>query len=148
MEQQEKYSPVSSVKSDSRQDDMNKKFRDTDMQTVIGWILRIGVIVSMIVVFIGGVLFIYRHGHSVPDYHKFTKIPDFISAPKGILLGVLSFKGQAIIQLGIILLVATPVLRVIFAAIGFLMEKDYLYVLISVTVLLIIMASMISGHAG
>jgi uncharacterized membrane protein len=144
MEQQGKYSTANPIQSDN----LKKKFRDTDMQIAIGWILRIGVIVSMVVVFIGGVLFIYRHGHSVPNYHTFTKIPDFISEPRGILLGVLNFKGQAIIQLGIILLVATPVLRVIFAAIGFLIEKDYLYVLISVIVLLIITISMISGHAG
>ncbi|MGN6640929.1 MAG: DUF1634 domain-containing protein [Mucilaginibacter sp.] len=144
MEQQGKYSTANPIQSDN----LKKKFRDTDMQIAIGWILRIGVIVSMVVVSIGGVLFIYRHGHSVPNYHTFTKIPDFISEPRGILLGVLNFKGQAIIQLGIILLVATPVLRVIFAAIGFLIEKDYLYVLISVMVLLIITISMISGHAG
>lgn len=147
MEQQEKYRTASEVK-DRSHPGLNKKFRDADMQIIIGWILRGGVIISMVVVFIGGVLFIYRHGHSIPNYHKFTKIPDFISEPKGILQGALNFKGQAIIQLGIILLVATPVLRVIFAAIGFLMEKDYLYVLISVIVLLIITISMISGHAG
>lgn len=144
MEQQGKYSTANHVKAGN----LKNKFRDTDMQAAIGWILRIGVVVSMVVVLIGGVLFICRHGHSIPNYHTFTKIPDFISEPKGILLGVLSFKGQAIIQLGIILLVATPVLRVIFAAVGFLMEKDYLYVLISVIVLLIITISMISGHAG
>ncbi|HTD41493.1 MAG TPA: DUF1634 domain-containing protein [Mucilaginibacter sp.] len=124
------------------------KFKDKDMQVIIGWILRAGVLVSMILVFIGGIFFIYRHGHSIPDYSKFTGIPDFIQNINGIIDGMLHLKGQAIIQFGIILLIATPVIRVAFSAIGFLMEKDYLYTAITLVVLLIILASMISGWAG
>jgi uncharacterized membrane protein len=124
------------------------KFKDTDMQALIGWILRSGVAISMAIVVIGGLLFLYRHGHSVPDFRTFKGVPDFISSPEGIFEGVIHLKGQAIIQLGIVLLIATPVLRVIFAGIGFLLEKDYLYSLISLVVLLIILASMISGRMG
>ena len=124
------------------------RFKDTDLQAVIGWILRIGVILSMFIVAIGGILFIYRHGHSIPDYRKFNNIPDFIRNPSGILEGVIHLKGQAIIQLGIMLLIATPVMRVAFAIIGFLLEKDYLYTLISLVVLSIIIISMVSGQAG
>jgi uncharacterized membrane protein len=124
------------------------RFKDTDMQAIIGWILRGGVILSMAVVIIGGVLYLTRHGQSMSDYKTFKKIPDFISDPQGVINGALSYKGQAIIQLGIVLLIATPVMRVIFACIGFLIEKDYLYTLISVIVLLIILISMISGHIG
>jgi uncharacterized membrane protein len=124
------------------------KFKDADMQLIIGWILRGGVAVSMTIVVIGGIIFMFRHGHSVPDYHVFKGVPDFINSPKGVFEGVLNIRGQAIIQLGIALLIATPVLRVIFAGIGFLLEKDYLYSLISLIVLLIILISMFSGHIG
>jgi uncharacterized membrane protein len=129
---------------------MNKKagFKDTDMQAVIGWVLRIGVIVSITVVFLGGIIFLYRHGHEVADHKQFKGIPDFISTAGGIFHGIATIRGQAIIQFGIILLIATPILRVIFSAIGFVREKDYLYIGISVLVLCIIFASMISGHAG
>jgi uncharacterized membrane protein len=123
-------------------------FKDTDMQAVIGWILRIGVIISMLIVVIGGVFFVRRHGHSIPNFHKFNNIPPFIRDPAGVFDGVVHLKGQAIIQLGIMLLIATPVMRVVFAIIGFLLEKDYLYTLISLVVLSIILISMISGHAG
>jgi uncharacterized membrane protein len=124
------------------------KFKDKDMQAIIGWILRIGVSASMIIVFIGGVFFVYRHGHSIPDYKDFKGVPYFIHNTGGILEGVRNLKGQAIIQLGIILLIATPVIRVAFSAVGFIIEKDYLYMAISILVLLIILASMISGYAG
>ncbi|MBS1519664.1 MAG: DUF1634 domain-containing protein [Bacteroidetes bacterium] len=124
------------------------KFKDKDIQVIIGWILRGGVMVSMIFVFIGGIFFVYRHGHSIPDYKTFKGVPAFISSFSDILNGIATFKGQAIIQLGIIILIATPVIRVAFSAIGFLLEKDYLYIFITLIVLLIILASMISGHAG
>ena len=124
------------------------KFKDKDMQAVIGWILRGGVALSMILVFIGGVLFVYRHGHSISDYSKFAGVPYFIHNTGGIINGTLNLRGQAIIQLGIILLIATPVIRVIFSAIGFILEKDYLYTIITVIVLIIILISMLTGQAG
>lgn len=123
-------------------------FKDTDMQAVIGWVLRIGVIVSISIVFLGGIIFLYRHGHEIADHKKFVGIPDFIRTPGGIIDGVIGIRGQAIIQFGIILLIATPILRVIFSTIGFVLEKDRLYICISLLVLLIIFISTISGHAG
>ena len=123
-------------------------FKDTDMQSVIGWVLRIGVIVSISIVFLGGIIFLYRHGHEIADHKKFVGIPDFIRTPGGIIDGVIGIRGQAIIQFGIILLIATPILRVIFSTIGFVLEKDRLYICISLLVLLIIFISTISGHAG
>jgi uncharacterized membrane protein len=124
------------------------RFRDTDMQVVIGWVLRIGVIVSISIVFIGGIIYLSRHGYEIADNRKFIGIPDFVQNAAGIFNGIFSFRGRAIIQFGIILLIATPILRVIFSAIGFVLEKDYLYLGISLLVLLIIFASMLSGHAG
>jgi uncharacterized membrane protein len=123
-------------------------FKDRDMQVIIGWILRVGVAASTFFVVIGGIIFLYRHGQSRPDFHTFNKVPGFISSVKGVIRGVINLKGQAIIQLGIVLLIATPIMRVIFAGIGFLVEKDYLYTFISLVVLLIIFASMVSGHIG
>jgi uncharacterized membrane protein len=126
----------------------SKSFKDTDMQAVIGWVLRIGVIVSISVVFIGGVIYLYRHGHEVVDDSHFTGIPAFVQTAGGIFHGIFTIRGRAIIQFGIILLIATPVIRVIFSAIGFVLERDRLYVGISLLVLLIIILSTISGHVG
>lgn len=124
------------------------KIKDTDIQSIIGHVLRWGTIVSIGIVFFGGIFFIYRHGHSVPDYKTFKGIPAFLHQPADLMAAAFSFKGQAIIQLGVILLIATPILRVIFSTIGFALEKDYLYVGISLLVLLIIFSSMMSGRVG
>lgn len=118
------------------------------MQLLLGKVLRAGTVISVSIVFIGGLFYLYRHGHTIADYKKFKGIPDFVQHFSGIIGGVLSLKGQAIIQLGIILLISTPILRVAFSTMGFVLEKDYMYVGISLLVLLIIFVSMLSGHAG
>ena len=118
------------------------------MQLIIGWVLRLGVFISIGIVFFGGIIYLYRHGYETADYSTFKGISAFVQNAGGIIHGILTFKGPAIIQLGIILLIATPVIRVMFSAIGFMLEKDYLYTGITLLVLLIIGLSMFFGHAG
>jgi len=102
----------------------------------------------MTIVFLGGIIYLYRHGHAAADHRAFKGIPVFLRSESGIVDGILNLRGQAIIQAGIILLIATPIVRVIFSAIGFVLEKDYLYIGITLLVLTIIFISMLSGHAG
>ena len=118
------------------------------MQLLLSHVLRAGTVVSITIVFIGGIFFIYRHGQSISDYRAFKGIPSFIQTASGIFHGIWALRGQAMIQLGIVLLIATPILRVVFSAIGFALEKDYMYIGISLLVLGIIFFSMMSGHAG
>jgi uncharacterized membrane protein len=127
---------------------IKNSFKDKDMQAVIGWVLRAGVFISMIIVFIGGVIYLYRHGHIIANYHQFKGVPDFVHSARGIINGIINLRGRAIIQAGIILLIATPIIRVIFSAIGFILEKDYLYTAITFIVLLVIIISALSGRAG
>jgi uncharacterized membrane protein len=123
------------------------RIKDTTIQGAIGWVLRIGVLLSITIVIFGGAIYIYRNGHTIANYHTFKGIPAFVQLD-GIIHGILTFRGRAIIQAGIVLLIATPVLRVIFSAIGFIMEKDHLYTFITLLVLAVIFVSMLGGHAG
>ncbi|MEZ2443765.1 DUF1634 domain-containing protein [Chitinophaga sp. RCC_12] len=125
-----------------------KYFRDKDIQQLIGKQLRIGVIVSSIIVFIGGVIYLVRHGHEHPSYGDFTGVREGLANLPGIWQGVMENKGMNIIQLGIVLLIATPIIRIAFSVIAFLIEKDYLYVGITLLVLGIILFSMLGGLAG
>ncbi len=122
--------------------------QDKDIQLVIGKVLRWGVLLSMAVVIFGGGVYLYRHGLSILDYSTFKGQPDLTSNFIAIIHGVLTFRGRAIIQLGILLLIATPIIRVAYSAIGFITEKDYLYTGIALLVLAIIMASMLGGFGG
>jgi uncharacterized membrane protein len=125
-----------------------KKFKDRDMQLLLGWVLRAGTVISITIVFLGGIIYLYGHGHTVANYKTFIGVPGFVQHFQGLKNGALNFEGQAIIQIGIILLIATPILRVVCSAIGFVFEKDYMYVGISLLVLFIIFMSTMSGHAG
>jgi uncharacterized membrane protein len=64
-----------------------------------------------------------------------------------ILHGALGMSGRAIIQLGLLLLIATPVARVLFSAIAFAIEHDYMYVFITLVVLAILLYSLF-GASG
>jgi uncharacterized membrane protein len=94
------------------------------------------------------VLYLVRHGNTQPDYHTFHGILEpFHSLPE-ILTGISQGKGQAVIQAGVILLIATPVARIVFSIIGFIKEKDKLYIVIALIVLGIIITSMSLGIKG
>ncbi len=118
------------------------------MQLLLGRVLRAGTVISVTIVLLGGIIYLYRHGHSIADYSVFKGVPDFIQHAPELIRGAFDGRGQAIIQLGIVMLVATPILRVMFSAIGFVLEKDYMYTGISLIVLFIIFISMLSGHAA
>lgn len=122
--------------------------KDRDIQLFIGSLLQWGVLLAMTVVVFGGIFYIYRHGHTAMDYSTFKGQPPLTTNIKDILHGSITLKGRAIIQLGIILLIATPISRVFASAIGFFAEKDYLYVGITLLVLLIILTSMLGGFGG
>jgi uncharacterized membrane protein len=124
------------------------RFKDKDMQIIIGWILRTGVAVSMFIVIIGGILFVYHYGYNAANFSSFKGVPFFLRDIGSVTRGILELRSEAIIQLGIILLIATPVIRVLFSAIGFFIEKDYLYMAMTLIVLSIILFSMLSSHAG
>ena len=125
------------------------KTGDKDIETMIGNTLRWGVILSITVVIYGGIIYLVRHGNNIADYTVFKgKATDFTSNPAGIWSGVWQNKGRAIIQLGILLLIATPVTRVLLSAIGFRAERDHLYTAIALLVLAIIIFSMFAGMAG
>lgn len=122
--------------------------RDKDIQQLIGKQLRVGVVTSSIIVLIGGVIYLIRHGHEQPSYSDFTGVREGLTNLPGIWQGVLENKGMNIIQLGVVLLIATPIIRIAFSVIAFLLEKDYLYVVLTLVVLGVIMFSMSGGLAG
>jgi len=55
---------------------------------------------------------------------------------------VIELQGRAIIQLGLVLLIATPVARVAFSIFGFFEERDMMYVVFTGMVLVILLCSL------
>ena len=125
-----------------------RRWQDKDMQAIIGNLLRGGVLLSTAVVIAGGVVYLYRHGGELPEYKTFRSEPDMVKTVPGILHSAIHGRGRGIIQLGILILIATPVVRVAFSIIGYLLERDYLYMAITLLVLGIILGSMLGGLGG
>ncbi len=122
---------------------------DEQVEQVVGNLLRLGVVVSALVVFAGGVLFLARHGgERVEDRHEFKEEPEEFRKPGRIVQAAATGRGRGLIQLGLLLLIATPVARVVFSAFAFLRQRDYTYVAITLVVLAVLLYSLFSGHVG
>jgi uncharacterized membrane protein len=125
----------------------NKLINDKDIQRYLGLLLRGGVLLSMAVVLIGGIVYLNDHQDVVVNYKDFSPSFTPFTQISTIIKGLLSFKGDAIVQFGILLLIFTPIARILFAIISFLFEKDYLYVCIGLIILAIISISLSGGLA-
>src|SRR5665213_2604105 len=117
--------------------------QDTRMEAQVGMLLRVGVLSSAAVILLGGVLFLVHHGRSVVDFTIFNGTAPELRRPGSILLHALHGDDLAIIQCGVLMLIATPVARVAFSIFVFLEEHDFLYVAVSVAVLIILLYSLI-----
>lgn len=118
---------------------------DHELDLSVAAMLRIGISLAAIVVLAGGLLSL-RHPHAtVPNYTHFTASGPALSTVAGILHGTAHANPGAIIQLGMLLLIATPVARVMYCVYGFARQRDKLYVLISLTVLMILFYSLTKG---
>jgi uncharacterized membrane protein len=123
----------------------DQAWTDQRMEIFIGQLLRAGVLLSAAVVLLGGSVYLVRHGHSRPDYHVFRGEPADLRSVGGIVREALALRGEGIIQLGLLLLIATPVARVAFSIFGFAEEHDRMYVTITVIVLLVLIYSLMGS---
>jgi uncharacterized membrane protein len=115
---------------------------DQKLEVAIGRMLQIGVMLAAAVVFLGGILYLRQVTGPRPDYSHFTGVAERFRSPAEIVTYAFHGRARDIIQLGLLLLIATPVARVIFAVVGFLLERDYLYVCVSLIVLAILLYSL------
>jgi uncharacterized membrane protein len=118
---------------------MKKKIQDQDLERIIGQLLRFGVLLSSLVVLAGGIVYLIRHGHEQPEFGTFNGEPDKMKDPIPMWKAILHGEGRPLIALGLLLLILTPIARIVFSVAGYLLEKDYLYVLITLFVLAVIL---------
>ena len=121
---------------------------DRDVATVGGKVLRFGVLSACLVAIIGGVMFLILHSSEISDFTQFRGAPAYLRSFEGIYGGLLAFDARAVIQTGVIILIATPILRVALSIFAFALERDYLYVAITGIVLLIISIGIFGDLAG
>lgn len=116
---------------------------DARMEAIMGRLLQVGVLLAATVVLAGGAMYLAAHAGERRSYRVFSAAPVELRHPGALLQGIARGNSSAIIELGLLLLVATPICRVIFAVVAFAMERDRLYVAISLTVLAVLLFGML-----
>jgi len=121
------------------------RWTDQRVEDIIGNLLRAGVILSALVVFVGAMVYLARHGQKPVDYRTFRGEPSDLRHIRGIVEDAASFEGRGIIQLGLLLLIATPVARVAFSIFGFALEGDRMYAGFTLIVLMVLLFSLLGS---
>ena len=124
----------------------NGHFDDRRMEIIMGRLLQVGVLLASFVMLAGGILYIRSHHAEAPNYRVFSSEPQNLRHVGGVIDGIRTANPAAVIQLAVLLLIATPVARVVFALIGFTIERDKLYMLISSAVLAVLLFGFFRSH--
>ncbi|MGD1090642.1 MAG: DUF1634 domain-containing protein [Bryobacteraceae bacterium] len=116
-----------------------------DFERWISDLLRTGVALSAAVVLGGGIFYLVARGHEAADYHVFLPAPAAYRGPVGIATAAAHGDALAIVQLGLLLLIATPVARVALSLGIFAREGDRIYIVVTLIVLVVLLSSL-AGH--
>ena len=128
----------------------DEKVRQVEL--LISGLLRVGVVTSLLVVLTGTVISFVHHR----EYLRSTEPLRRLTTPGGaafphnvheVWRGVKEGRGQAIVVVGLLLLIATPVMRVAVSVFAFVYERDPAFVLITSIVLLLLLLSFVLGKA-
>ena len=123
-------------------------WRDRQLEVVLGNLLRAGVLFSAAIVLAGACVYLSRHAHEPANYRVFQGEPSEFRTIRGVIHAVRNGRGRGLIQLGLLLLIATPIARVSFSIVGFSIERDYLYVSFTVIVLLVLLYRFLGTGIG
>jgi uncharacterized membrane protein len=115
---------------------------DRRLEIIIGQLLRAGVLLAAVTVLAGGLLYLVSHHADRVNYRTFVADAQDMRTYPGILQSAAHGQSAAIIQIGLLLLILTPVARVAIALAGFFLERDRLYVVVSLIVLVILVCSL------
>lgn len=121
------------------------KWTDLRVEGILGTLLQSGVIISGLVVLAGGILYMLLYGHDPVHYEDFVAERESLRSLRDVGRTAMHGDARAIIEYGLLLLIATPVARVIFSIVGFALEKDRLYVVLTLIVFLILIYSLFGG---
>jgi uncharacterized membrane protein len=121
------------------------ELKDAEFDVLLGRVLRAGVMLSAGVVLVGAAIYLARHGGELPHYDVFRGEPTDLRTIRGIAGDAWSMSGRGIVQLGLLLLIATPIARVMFSVVGFTRQRDWMYVAITGIVLALLLYSLLTA---
>jgi uncharacterized membrane protein len=124
----------------------------SSLEVAISVVLRVGVVISTVVILIGIGLTFAQHPaylHSAATLHHLTRVRGaFPHTPSQIVQGLSDASGPAVVMLGLFLLLLTPVVRVAVSIWLFATERPLTMAWLATAVLVIVLASFVLGRAG
>jgi len=125
---------------------MAKLDPDQRLEIAMGNMLRGGVTTAALVVLAGGIIYLSQFHGPLPDYRHFHGPAATQIGIGAVLAGVGRLDSASLIELGILLLIATPICRVIFGVVGFALMRDWFFTAASAVVLAILLISFVLGR--
>lgn len=123
--------------------DAQHKADEKHFDEMISVLLRTGVIVSSVVVLVGGIFYLVQSGMLKPVYKPFHREPQNLRGLADIVRGVFTWNPRNWIQFGLLILVATPVARVALCVFTFIKQKDRTYIVLTLIVLCVLIFGLI-----
>jgi uncharacterized membrane protein len=123
------------------------RMSEHELEQVIGRLLQYGVLLAAAVTLLGGVILLVHHGSAPASYAVFQGEPAQLRSLAAIVGGAFSGQATAIVQLGLLLLIATPVARVAFTLVAFALQRDRMYVAVTTIVLALLLYGLLFGGA-
>ncbi len=120
---------------------------DERLDQIIANLLRAGVSLSAAIVLMGGICYLTRHGKEPASYHSFQGTPEQYRTVSGIVAAAAQFDCRGVIQLGLLVLIATPIARVALSMVVFAMQRDWKYVVVTTIVLAVMLYGLVVGIA-
>jgi uncharacterized membrane protein len=114
---------------------LTRRTSDRILEQLLSNLLKYGVLLASAIVLIGGILYLIRHGGEPADYQFFEGEPAELCSLTGVVRAVLSGSSRGLIQLGLLLLVATPMVRVVVSLLAFCWRRDLIYAILTLLVL-------------
>jgi uncharacterized membrane protein len=118
----------------------------TGIERHLGNLLRAGVAISGLLVSAGALLYLAGHAADRPDYRSFHGEPVELRSLWRLAGAAPTLDGRGIIQIGILILIATPIARVAFSVAAFVRAGDRRYVAITSIVLTVLAYSLFGKH--
>jgi uncharacterized membrane protein len=116
---------------------------DATVERLVGGTLRAGVVLAAAVVLIGGMILLVQEGGAPAAHRAFVGEPVELRRLSAIVGGALRLDGRSVIQAGLLVLVATPIVRVALSLVAFARQRDRLYVAITGIVLALLTYSLL-----
>lgn len=141
-----KDADIQQLEQQHHHDKIIKSADEKLLENILSNLLKYGVLIASFVVLFGGILYLINHGSEPAEYQIFRGTSPLFCSPIGVIEAITSGSKRGIIQLGLLILIAVPILRVIISCCIFALQRQFIYVVITFFVLVSLTYSLVGAY--